>query len=222
MDQGADAGDDYENGPARAPGQPPHHAHPRATPRQDRVLHIPLLWGRSSHARVQAHHPHPAHRCRRCHRHTASAVSHSCKTSSSATYDNPSYNGPGADNWSFDVKLCAKRSGGHICTTATVCWNDPCSSGTNNRFTFNKARFHLQTKKSVRGADPVVQYANYTGLERALENSSAMGHGPYGAGALKYKSGSGRYLADGYIQLDWSGDRKGCRASILFSASPIA
>ncbi|MEV8601129.1 hypothetical protein AB0465_14765 [Streptomyces griseoviridis] len=151
---------------------------------------------------------------------TASAASYSCKTTSSGSYDDPSYNGPDSDNWEFDVKLCAMRSGGYIYTTATVYWDGPYSSGTNNRFTFNKARFHLQTKKSVRGTDPVVESANYTGLEHALENSSAAGNGSYKTGTLKYKAGSGRYLADGYIQLDWSGDGKDYKAPIQFTASP--
>src|SRR5690606_39691005 len=96
----------------------------------------------------------------------------------------------------------------------------PYSSGTNNRFTFDDARFHLQTKKSVSGTDPVVQYANYNGLEGALENSSAAGNGSYKTGTVKYKAGSGRYLADGYIQLNWAGDGKSYRAPIHFSASP--
>lgn len=151
---------------------------------------------------------------------TASAASYSCKTSSSGSYDDPSYNGPDSDNWEFDVKLCATRSGGYIYTTATVYWDGPYSSGTNNHSTFDNARFHLQTKKSVSGTDPVVQYANYTGLEDALENSNAAGNGSYKTGTLKYKAGSGRYLADGYIQLDWSGDGRGYRAPIHFSASP--
>ncbi|QDN54035.1 hypothetical protein [Streptomyces sp. S1D4-20] len=151
---------------------------------------------------------------------TASAASYSCKTSSSSSYDDPSYNGPDSDNWEFDVKLCAMRSGGYIYTTATVYWDGPYSSGTNNAFTFNKARFHLETKRSVSGTDPVVKSANFTGLEGALENSSAAGNGSYKTGTLKYKATSARYLADGYIQLDWSGDGKDYKAPIQFTASP--
>ncbi|MGW0337097.1 hypothetical protein ACWD0J_35615 [Streptomyces sp. NPDC003011] len=151
---------------------------------------------------------------------TASAAGYSCKTSSSKSFDDPSYGGPDSDNWEFDVELCAKRSGGYIYTTATVYWDGPYSSGTNNSFTFNKARFHLETKKSVRGTDPVVKSANYTGLEHALENSSAAGNGSYETGTLKYRATSARYLADGYIQLDWSGDGKDYKAPILFTASP--
>lgn len=151
---------------------------------------------------------------------TASAADYSCKASSSKSIDDPSYSGPDSDNWEFDVKLCAMRSGGYIYTTATVYWDGPYSSGTNNSFTFNKARFHLETKKSVSGPDLVVKYANYTGLEGALENSSAAGNGSYKTGTLKYPATSARYLADGYIQLDWSGDGKDYRAPILFSASP--
>ncbi|MET9777955.1 hypothetical protein ABZ023_27515 [Streptomyces sp. NPDC006367] len=151
---------------------------------------------------------------------TASAASYNCTTSSSKSFDDPSYNGPDSDNWEFDVKLCAKRSGGYIYTTATVYWDGPYSSGTNNHFTFNKARFVLQTKKSTSGTDPVVKSASYTGLEGALENSSATGNGSYQTGTLKYKATSARYLADGYIQLDWSGDGRDYKAPIQFSASP--
>ncbi|MCZ0990359.1 hypothetical protein [Streptomyces diastatochromogenes] len=150
---------------------------------------------------------------------TASAASYHCTTSSHSV-DDPSYSAPDSDNWDFDVKLCAMRSGGYIYTTATVYWDGPYSDNTNNSFTFNKARFHLQTKKSVSGPDKVVKSANYTGLEHALENSSAAGNGSYKTGTLVYKAGSGRYLADGYIQLDWSGDGKDYRAPILFTASP--
>jgi hypothetical protein len=148
----------------------------------------------------------------------ASAASYSCKTSSH-TVDDPSYSGPDSDNWDIDVKLCARRSGGYIYTTATVYWDGPYSDSTNNIYTFTNARFHLQTKKSVRGTDPVVKSANYNGLEGALENSSSNGNGSYKTGTLRYKAGSGRYLADGYIQLDWSGDGKGYRTT-QFTASP--
>ena len=61
--------------------------------------------------------------------------------------------------------------------------------------------------------------ANYNGLEGALENSSSAGNGSYKTGTLKYKAGSGRYLADGYIQLDWNRDGQGYR-NTHFSASP--
>ncbi|MDI3418608.1 hypothetical protein [Streptomyces luteolus] len=149
----------------------------------------------------------------------ASAASYHCKTSS-YTVDDPSYNGPDSDNWDFDVKLCAKRSGGYVYTTATVYWDGPYAAKQHTSYTLNKARFHLQTKKSVSGADPVVKYANYTGLEHALEHSSGNGNGSYKTGTLKSKAGTGRSLADGYIELDWSGDGKGYRKPLLFSASP--
>ncbi|MER5211039.1 hypothetical protein ABT063_10750 [Streptomyces sp. NPDC002838] len=63
--------------------------------------------------------------------------------------------------------------------------------------------------------------AAYTGLEYALEHSSRTGNGSYSTGTLKYAAGSGRYLADGYIHLDWSGDGKSYRSPILFTASPV-
>ncbi|MFD4177198.1 hypothetical protein [Streptomyces anulatus] len=150
----------------------------------------------------------------------ASAASYHCKTSS-YTVDDPSYTGPDSDNWDFDVRLCAKRSGGYIYTTAKVTWDGPYASKQRSHFTFNKARFHLQTKKSTAGTDPVVKYANYTGLEHALEHSSAHGNGSYETGTLKTKtSGRYQYLADGHIELDWSGDGTGYRKPLLFSASP--
>ncbi|MGW4229594.1 hypothetical protein ACWEF9_10000 [Streptomyces sp. NPDC004980] len=150
----------------------------------------------------------------------ASAASYHCKTSS-YTIDDPSYTGPDSDNWDFDVTLCAKRSGGYIYTTAKVNWDGPYAAKQRSDLTFNKARFHLQTKKSTTGTDPVVKYANYTGLEHALEHSSGNGNGSYETGTLKTKaSGRYQYLADGYIELDWSGDGTGYRKPLLFSASP--
>jgi hypothetical protein len=146
----------------------------------------------------------------------ASAASYHC-TTSSYTVDDPS-NNPDSDNWDFDVKLCAKRSGGYIYTTANVNWDGPYAAPQHR---FNKARFHLQTKRSVKGTDPVAKYANYTGLERALGHSSTNGNGSYETGTLKHKAGSGRYRADGYIELDWSGDGKSYRTPLLFSASPV-
>ncbi|WP_432104122.1 hypothetical protein [Streptomyces sp. bgisy091] len=66
-----------------------------------------------------------------------------------------------------------------------------------------------------------MQYANYTGLEHALEHSSGNGNGSYKTGTFKTKtSGRYQYLADGYIEMDWSGDGKDYRNPILFSASP--
>lgn len=61
---------------------------------------------------------------------TASAASYHCKTSS-ASVDNPAYSGPTSDNYNFDVKLCAKRSGGYIYAYAKVDFEDP--SGTSTR-----------------------------------------------------------------------------------------
>lgn len=145
----------------------------------------------------------------------ASAASYHC-TTSSYTVDDPSFN-PDSDNWDFDVRLCAKRSGGYVYTTAKVTWDGPYSAPKNR---FNKARFHLQTKRSVKGTDPVVKYANYNGLKRALAHSSSNGNGSYETGSIKSKAGSSRYLADGYIELDWAGDGKGYRKPLIFSASP--
>lgn len=150
----------------------------------------------------------------------ASAASYQCKTSSHSV-DDPSYTGPDSDNWDIDVTLCAMRSGGYIYTNATVYWDGPYTAQNRNTYTFNNAKFQLQTKKSVSGTDPVVKSAAYNGLEYALEHSSMHGNGSYSTGTLKYKAGSGRYLADGYIQLDWSGDGKGYLKPILFTASPV-
>ncbi|MEU3092772.1 hypothetical protein ACWCQ0_41570 [Streptomyces massasporeus] len=151
----------------------------------------------------------------------AAAASYQCKTRSHSV-DDPSYTGPDSDNWDLDVTLCAMRSGGYIYTNATVYWDGPYTAKNRNIYTFNNAKFQLQTKKSVSGTDPVVKSAAHTGLEYALEHSSSRGNGSYSAGTLKYKAGSGsRYLADGYIQLDWSGDGKGYLRPVLFTASPV-
>lgn len=148
---------------------------------------------------------------------TASAASYHCKTSS-ASVDNPAYSGPWADNYNFDVKLCAKRSGGYIYAYAKVSFEGPVSY-VNQTGVLDAARFHLQIKKSVSGPDPVVKYKNFPGLEYKLEHGNIAGNGSYTTGTIKYKAGSGRYLADGYIQLDWDGDGKGYR-NTTFSASP--
>ncbi|MFF0289017.1 hypothetical protein [Streptomyces sp. NPDC005262] len=148
---------------------------------------------------------------------TASAASYHCKTSS-ASVDNPAYSGPYSDNYNFDVKLCAKRSGGYIYAYAKVDFEGPVWY-VNQTDTLDAARFHLQIKKSASGTDPVVKSANYTGLEYKLEHGNTAGNGSYTTGTIKYKAGSGRYLADGVIQLDWDGDGKGYR-NTNFSASP--
>ncbi|MDF3147081.1 MULTISPECIES: hypothetical protein [unclassified Streptomyces] len=151
----------------------------------------------------------------------ATAAGYQCKTSSDSV-DDPSYTGPDSDNWDLEVTLCAMRSGGYIYTNATVYWDGPYTAKNRNTYTFNNAKFQLQTKRSVRGTDPVVKSAAYNGLEYALEHSSMHGNGSYSTGTLKHKAGSGsRYLADGYIQLDWSGDGKGYLKPILFTASPV-
>lgn len=147
----------------------------------------------------------------------ASAASYHCKTSS-ASVDNPAYSGPWSDNYNFDVKLCAKRSGGYIYAYAKVSFEGPVSY-VNQIDVLDAARFHLQVKKSVSGPDPVKKWANYTGLEYKLEHGNTLGNGSYTTGTLKYKAGSGRYLADGFIQLDWNNDGKGYR-NTYFSASP--
>ncbi|EGX61764.1 hypothetical protein SZN_00345 [Streptomyces zinciresistens K42] len=148
---------------------------------------------------------------------TASAADYRCKTSS-ASVDNPAYSGPWADNYNFDVKLCAKRAGGYIYAYAKVNFEGPVSY-VNQTDVLDAARFHLQIKKSVSGPDPVVKWANYTGLEYKLEHGNTAGNGSYTTGTIKYKAGSGRYLADGFIQLDWNNDGKGYR-NTYFSASP--
>ncbi|WP_393072241.1 hypothetical protein [Streptomyces sp. LN704] len=148
----------------------------------------------------------------------ASAASYHC-TTSSASVDNPSYNGPWADNYTFKVSLCAMRSGSYIYTYAKVSFEGPVMY-VNQPSTLDAARFHLETKKSVSGTDPVVKSANFTGIEYKLEHGNFAGNGSYTTGTIKYKAASGhRYLADGYIQLDWNHDGKGYRTT-NFTASP--
>lgn len=148
---------------------------------------------------------------------TASAASYHCKTSS-ASVDNPAYSGPASDNYNFDVKLCAKRSGGYIYAYAKISFEGPVWY-VNQTDTLDAARFHLQIKKSVSGTDPVKKWANYTGVEYKLEHGNTWGNGSYTTGTMKYKAGSGRYLSDGFIQLNWNKDGKGYR-NTYFSASP--
>ncbi|MER5888054.1 hypothetical protein ABT160_29905 [Streptomyces sp. NPDC001941] len=148
---------------------------------------------------------------------TASAAGYRC-TTSSASVDNPAYNGPWPDNYDFDVSLCAMRSGGYIYAYATVTFDGPVSY-VNQSDILDGGRFRLEIKKSVSGTDPVVRAAAYTGLEYRLEHGNTWGNGSWRTGTLTYKAGSGRYLADGAIQLDWNNDGRGYR-STNFSASP--
>ncbi|MFD5556218.1 hypothetical protein ACFWIA_20550 [Streptomyces sp. NPDC127068] len=148
---------------------------------------------------------------------TASAAPYRCKTSS-AGVDNPAYSGPWADNINFSVKLCAKRASGYIYTYAKVDFEGPVAD-INMTGTFGGARFRFQTKKSVSGGDPVVKSANYTGLEYRLEHGDTAGNGSFTTGTLKYRAGSGRYRADGAVQLDWNNHGKGYRTT-NFSGSP--
>ncbi|MEW2513770.1 hypothetical protein [Streptomyces sp. NPDC046870] len=188
----------------------------------------PTLRRKQPDARVPAHRPVPAGRCR-CHRSlarhrhhglrrvTASAATYRC-TTSSASVDNPAYSGPLSDNYNFDVSLCAKRSGGYIYAYVNVKFEGPVWY-VNQSDVLDAARFHLQIEKSVAGPDPVVKSAIYPGLEYKLEHGNTWGNGSYKTSTLTYRAGSGRYLADGLIQLDWNNDGKGYR-NTYFDASP--
>lgn len=147
----------------------------------------------------------------------AAAASYHCTTSKHSV-DNPAYNGIYADNFDFTVQLCAKRSSGTIYTYAKISWDGP-AWFVDGPSEFDAARFHLQTKKSVSGPDKVVKWANYTGIKSRLEHGDYKGNGSYTTGVLKYSAGSSRYLADGFLQLDWDKDGKGYRTT-TFSASP--
>ncbi|GHG13751.1 hypothetical protein ACFFSH_31025 [Streptomyces filamentosus] len=138
---------------------------------------------------------------------TATAADYRCRTSS-ASVDNPAYSGPWSDDINFDVTLCAKRSGGYIYAYAKVAFEGPVMN-VNETGIFDAARFHLQIKKSVSGPDPVVRWANYSGLEYKLEHGNLAGNGSYTTGTISYRAGSGLYLADGLIQLDWNNDGQG-------------
>ncbi|WP_329583423.1 hypothetical protein [Streptomyces sp. NBC_01361] len=148
---------------------------------------------------------------------TASAdTSYHCRTSSHSV-DNPSYGGPYGDNFDFSVKLCAKRSSGVISSYAKISWDGP-AWFVNDTSMFDAARFHLQTKRSTSGADPVVKWAN-TGMESKLEHGDTNGNGSMTTGVIKSSAGSSRYLSDGYIQLNWNEDGKRYRTT-YFAASP--
>ncbi|MEU8482377.1 hypothetical protein [Streptomyces sp. NPDC048641] len=149
----------------------------------------------------------------------ASAADYRC-TTSSASVDDPAYSGPVTDNYNFKVTLCAKRVSGVIYAYAHTSWDGPVWF-VNQTDVLDAARFHLQIKKSASGPDPVVKYKNSYGIEYKLEHGNTAGNSSYTTPVLKYTAGSGRYLADGNIQLDWNNDGKSYRTT-LFSASPTA
>lgn len=148
----------------------------------------------------------------------ASAAGYHC-TTSSASVDDPAYSGPLTDNYDFKVTLCAKRVSGVTYAYAKASW-DGAVWFVNQTDLLDSARFHLEIKKSVSGTDPVVKSANSYGIEYKLEHGNTAGNGSFTTPVLKYSAGSGRYLADGTIQLDWNNDGKGYRTT-PFSASPV-
>jgi hypothetical protein len=148
----------------------------------------------------------------------ASAVSYHC-TTSTASVDDPAYSGPLTDNYNFTVTLCAKRVSGVIYAYAKASWDGPVWF-VNQTEILDAARFHLEIKKSISGTDPVVKSANSYGIEYKLEHGNTAGNSSFTTPVLKYTAGSGRYLADGIIQLDWNNDGKGYRTT-AFSASPV-
>ncbi|MFE6163139.1 hypothetical protein ACFQ7F_29970 [Streptomyces sp. NPDC056486] len=147
----------------------------------------------------------------------ASAASYRC-TTSSASVDDPAYSGPLSDNYNFKVTQCAKRVSGVIYAYAKASWDGPVWF-VNQTDVLDGARFHLQVKKSVSGPDPVVKYKNSYGIEYKLEHGNTAGNSSFTTPVLRYSAKSGRYLADGSIQLDWNNDGKSYRTT-LFSASP--
>ncbi|MCQ9179154.1 hypothetical protein KMT30_08915 [Streptomyces sp. IBSBF 2953] len=58
-------------------------------------------------------------------------------------------------------------------------------------------------------------------LTTVASSSSDNGNGSYSTGTLKPTAGSGRYLTDGCVQLDWSSDGKRDRSPVLFTASAV-
>ncbi|WP_420036043.1 hypothetical protein ACN2WE_30915 [Streptomyces sp. cg28] len=147
----------------------------------------------------------------------ASAASYHCTTSKKSV-DDPAYWGPLPDNYDFTTTLCAKRSGSTIYAYAKISF-DGAATFENRPDLLDAARFHLQIKRSVSGPDPVVKWKNHYTIEDRLETNNKWGNGSYTTPTLTYKAGSSRYLADGFIQLDWNNDGKGYRTT-TFSASP--
>ncbi|NEB01963.1 hypothetical protein [Streptomyces sp. SID13726] len=150
----------------------------------------------------------------------AAAADYRCSTSKKSI-DDPSYNGPWADNWNVTVRQCARRSGSTVSAYAKISWDGPVYSRADDRSLFDGAYFTLQIKRSVAGTDPVKKSAKYRGIESRLENStsSANYNNTYSTPVLSYKAGSGKHLADGELHLDWNNDGRSYRTH-LFSASP--
>jgi hypothetical protein len=59
---------------------------------------------------------------------SAAAADYACTTSSDEI-DTPQYSGPWPDNWTFEAKVCARRSGSTVHAYATLRWNAPTSAG---------------------------------------------------------------------------------------------
>lgn len=152
----------------------------------------------------------------------ASAASYRC-TTSKHSIDDPSYSGPWADNWDVTTKLCAKRSGSYVYAYAKVTWDGPVYAQCDDEGMFDKAHFKLQIKRSKSGKDPVKVSKKYYGIESRLENSDANCNynNSYKTGTVKWKAGSAKAVADGYLALNWNSDGRGYRHT-NFSSSPRA
>lgn len=148
----------------------------------------------------------------------AHAASYKCKTSKKSV-DDPSYSGPWADNWDFTVAVCVKRSGGYIHAYSKASWDGPV--GAFDADWFRAAGLRVYVKKSVSGPDPIKKYKTYLALKDHLHDSDSWGNynGSYTSGVVKFKAGSGKYIADAAIKLDWTDDGKGIY-TYKFSASP--
>jgi hypothetical protein len=151
----------------------------------------------------------------------ASAAAYKC-TKSTKSVDDPSYDGPWADNWDFTVHVCAKRSGSYVYSYAKISWDGPVYAINDNSGIFDEAYFKVQIKRSQTGTDPVKKSKNYGGIEAKLESSNSNGNynGSYTTGTLSYKIGSSKGLGDGELHLDWNNDGKGYQTH-KFSASPV-
>ena len=133
-----------------------------------------------------------------------------CNTSS-RSIDNPGYSGPWADNVSFKIKVCSKRSGGKVYGKTRVSWSTPSTYASNP---FDAASLRTYVKKSTSGSDPVRCYKT----SRSLRGKFGKSTGSYTAAGVGCRvSKYGR--ADAALRLNWNNDGKGTR-TYKFSAAP--
>jgi hypothetical protein len=133
-------------------------------------------------------------------------------TSSSKSIDMPQYSGPWPDNFKFEAKVCARRSGSTVTVYAAIKWDAPTGAG--QVATFDAAVARLQVKKSQSGEDKVVKSRDFDIRSRLEE-----GDGSYTTSTISHDLGTAQGLGDLELRLNWNDDGEADKVYLL-SASP--